>query len=382
MPNINISTKVNATKESGVTSSTKTDVNDVTSDGNSFKEFLSHQINASKPNQNNESEKTSDKKVKEAKENIDQLRNADENSVDSNMTATINPTALSSGTAPNPQADVDISTSNTEIDSQTKGKDRLELALNTSSKKTDVAIEKALVTPTKTNEDIGEMTDFAKTMGKAFSTNSDNVKYSNPEIIDKTPRTAVGDIATTVETKRALISSLVNNDSSTNTLFIQAQPTINQIPGNENVSNFSVHSKVGSYEWTDEVANKLTYMVSEKLQSAQLHINPEHLGPIEVKIQIDNDKQTTIHFSALHADTRQALENAIPQLKSILTDNGVNLANCSVDPNAFANSFNHQQQQNQSQRNPSAATSEKENFIDNTIKSSQTSIPGSVDLFV
>ena len=252
MPNINISTKVNATKESGVTSSTKTDVNDVTSDGNSFKEFLSHQINASKPNQNNESEKTSDKKVKEAKENIDQLRNADENSVDSNMTATINPTALS-GTAPNPQANVDISTSNTEIDSQTKGKGRLELALNTSSKKTDVAIEKALVTPTKTNEDIGEMTDFAKTMGKAFSTNSDNVKYSNPEIIDKTPRTAVGDIATTVETKRALISSLVNNDSSTNPLFIQAQPTINQIPGNENVSNFSVHSKVGSYEWTDEV---------------------------------------------------------------------------------------------------------------------------------
>ncbi len=87
--------------------------------------------------------------------------------------------------------------------------------------------------------------------------------------------------------------------------------------------------------WGDEVGSRVKWMVNSQVQSAELKMNPAHLGPIEVKISVQND-QTTIHFSAQNIAVREALDAAMPRLREMLNDSGVNLADVDVSDQSFA----------------------------------------------
>ncbi len=87
--------------------------------------------------------------------------------------------------------------------------------------------------------------------------------------------------------------------------------------------------------WGEEVGSRVKWMVSSQVQSAELKMNPSHLGPVEVKISVQND-QTTIHFSAQNGAVREALDSAMPRLREMLADNGVNLADVDVSDQSFA----------------------------------------------
>ncbi len=87
--------------------------------------------------------------------------------------------------------------------------------------------------------------------------------------------------------------------------------------------------------WGEEVGSRLKWMVNSQVQSAELKMNPSNLGPVEVKISVQND-QTTIHFSAQNGAVREALDSAMPRLREMLADNGVNLADVDVSDQSFA----------------------------------------------
>ncbi|MBL1261591.1 MAG: flagellar hook-length control protein FliK [Thiotrichaceae bacterium] len=87
--------------------------------------------------------------------------------------------------------------------------------------------------------------------------------------------------------------------------------------------------------WGEEVGSRIKWMVNSQVQSAELKMNPANLGPIEVKISVQND-QTTIHFSAQNSVVREALDAAMPRLREMLGDNGVNLADVEVSDQSFA----------------------------------------------
>jgi flagellar hook-length control protein FliK len=379
MPNINIATNIVSGKTTNTASSAKSSAEDTNTDNNTFKDMLSNQMNSTnKPSNTNKAEASKEKKNDDAKETKEASPDTDEtqttitsNNVNPAILATVFQNASS--------------TSTTATEPQIDGKAAaLDLSNLTSKEKKALTLPSdAELNASKTigDEDQKVDDDNLAAMGKSFAAIADKVKYAKPEMIDKVPQTVISNNLTTSETTDALISSLTTNEPSISSPFLQTQQIAAQAPVNDINNKFSLNTTVNAYGWTNELANKLTYIVGEKLQSAQLQLNPMHLGPIEVKIQIDNDKQTTIHFSALNADTRQALETAIPQLKSMLTDNGVNLANCTVNPDAFSSNMNQQRQQNQAQKNTSP-TPEKENNTSSTTITGQVSISGSVDLFV
>ncbi|VAW89275.1 hypothetical protein MNBD_GAMMA17-1230 [hydrothermal vent metagenome] len=87
--------------------------------------------------------------------------------------------------------------------------------------------------------------------------------------------------------------------------------------------------------WGEEMASRVKWMVNSQVQSAELKMNPSHLGPVEVKISVQSD-QTTIHFSAQNGAVREALDSAMPRLREMLADNGVNLADVDVSDQSFA----------------------------------------------
>jgi len=98
---------------------------------------------------------------------------------------------------------------------------------------------------------------------------------------------------------------------------------------NTQTTNDKVSSPVGSTAFNDEVGGKVTWMASQKVQSASLQITPEHMGPVEVRISMQ-DGATSVAFSANHADTRAALEQALPRLREMFATQGLTLSDASV----------------------------------------------------
>jgi flagellar hook-length control protein FliK len=92
---------------------------------------------------------------------------------------------------------------------------------------------------------------------------------------------------------------------------------------------------VGADGWGQELGNRVQWLAHNNVQAAELRINPPHLGPIEIRINVDQD-QASVSFSSQHAVTRDALEAAIPRLRDMLGDNGLNLANVNVSSQSFS----------------------------------------------
>jgi flagellar hook-length control protein FliK len=94
-------------------------------------------------------------------------------------------------------------------------------------------------------------------------------------------------------------------------------------------AELQIGARVGSHVWRDEVAAKLTWMVDRGIQHGTLRLSPENLGPLEVRITTQND-QVSVWFGAAHADTRAALENALPRLREMFAAQGMSLADAGV----------------------------------------------------
>jgi len=88
-------------------------------------------------------------------------------------------------------------------------------------------------------------------------------------------------------------------------------------------------SPVGSSAWEDEIGTHLTWMTQKGLETGSLRVSPEHLGPVEVNISVQNG-DASVWFAANHPDTRAALEQALPRLREMFANQGMNLADSGV----------------------------------------------------
>lgn len=92
-------------------------------------------------------------------------------------------------------------------------------------------------------------------------------------------------------------------------------------------------ASVGTDGWTEELGARLTWMTHQGVQSATLQLSPEHLGPLQVSISVQHGA-ASVWFGAAHADTRQALEQAMPQLRQMLSGQGLTLTDSGVSRDA------------------------------------------------
>ena len=127
-------------------------------------------------------------------------------------------------------------------------------------------------------------------------------------------------------------SQLVTSQASAATAIPQATlaaMTGTSISNQPASSAQTVATPLGSAAWGDDFSQKVNWMVSQKNQVAELHLNPPNLGPLDVVIKI-TDNQATAFFTSPHAMVRDAVESALPKLRELLADNGIMLSNASV----------------------------------------------------
>lgn len=96
-----------------------------------------------------------------------------------------------------------------------------------------------------------------------------------------------------------------------------------------NTAALEVKTPVGSGAWADELGAKITWAAHQGIESASLRLSPAHLGPVEVKISVQ-DGGTSVWFGAAQADTRAALEQALPRLREMFSTQGLTLADAGV----------------------------------------------------
>jgi flagellar hook-length control protein FliK len=91
----------------------------------------------------------------------------------------------------------------------------------------------------------------------------------------------------------------------------------------------SIPVDVGAPQWPKAVAAELVMLGHQKVESATLRLSPEHLGHIEVQIHLEA-KVINLTFGAAHAETRNALEHALPQLRDGFAQAGLTLGEATV----------------------------------------------------
>ena len=91
-----------------------------------------------------------------------------------------------------------------------------------------------------------------------------------------------------------------------------------------------VQVPVGQAGWDSAVGERIQWMVSRNVQQAEIKLTPPEMGPLEIKISVQND-QTQVQFVANHAATRDALEASIPRLREMFGEINLNLANVDVN---------------------------------------------------
>lgn len=97
----------------------------------------------------------------------------------------------------------------------------------------------------------------------------------------------------------------------------------------ENRTELQVQARVGTPVWREEVGAKISWMIERGIQHGTLRLSPENLGPMEVRITTQDDK-VSVWFGAAHADTRAALENALPRLREMFASQGLSLSDAGV----------------------------------------------------
>ncbi|MBS1189613.1 MAG: flagellar hook-length control protein FliK [Rhodocyclaceae bacterium] len=91
----------------------------------------------------------------------------------------------------------------------------------------------------------------------------------------------------------------------------------------------TVATPIGNSRWGQDFGQQVVWLAKNDQQVAQLNINPPQLGPMHITLNLSGD-QASAMFVSPHAEVRQAIQDAMPQLREMLAGAGINLGQANV----------------------------------------------------
>ncbi len=91
----------------------------------------------------------------------------------------------------------------------------------------------------------------------------------------------------------------------------------------------TIATPVGRQGWADEVGQHILWTAKSDSSRADLVLNPPELGRIEVSIHMNGD-QANASFMAANPAAREALQDAMPRLRELMSQAGVQLGQADV----------------------------------------------------
>ncbi len=126
-----------------------------------------------------------------------------------------------------------------------------------------------------------------------------------------------------------------------------------------------VSAALGDSVWPEEFGQKITWLATQRLQTAELKLNPAHLGPIEVSLKITSEQgvqQLTAQFMSHNPQVREAIEANLPRLREIMAESGITLTDTSVGADTSRQDAQNRQQAPAYSHSPSSENANNTNI--------------------
>ncbi len=137
------------------------------------------------------------------------------------------------------------------------------------------------------------------------------------------------------ETFKQTLVSLAGSEQKAPEISTEMLPTPKPI--DTRMDSTAITKPLSHPGWSKDLGEHIMWMNNKDISAAEIKLNPAHLGPISIRIDVSQDNQTSILFTAQHAETKEALESSIPKLKEMLLGQQLNLVNVNISQNSSSN---------------------------------------------
>lgn len=113
----------------------------------------------------------------------------------------------------------------------------------------------------------------------------------------------------------------------------------------EALQQLPVDITFGQAGWADRVAERTALLAAQNVKVAELQLDPPELGPLQVKISVNQDQQAHVSFVATNGQVREVLDQTLTRLRELFTGQGLELAGASVSEHSFHDSGQGREQE-------------------------------------
>ena len=169
--------------------------------------------------------------------------------------------------------------------------------------------------------------------GKAGALGDANKDINSPKSIPKNDSEAVTALGVSMSEQPGNRQNSQGGDAQSNA-DESIQTRANSLQG-------QIHASFGSLQWSEEISQKLVFMISANMHCAVLNLNPENLGPLKILISVQ-DQLVNSTFVSNSADVRQGLQDGMENLRASMEKSGLILGQVDI---RSAKSFQESQDQ-------------------------------------
>jgi flagellar hook-length control protein FliK len=99
--------------------------------------------------------------------------------------------------------------------------------------------------------------------------------------------------------------------------------------------NAAIEAPVRSPAFAAELGDKVVWLASRQGQFAELSLNPPQMGALEVRLNLSGSGDASAQFFSPNPIVREAIDAALPRLREMLAQAGINLGEAEVREHAF-----------------------------------------------
>jgi len=169
--------------------------------------------------------------------------------------------------------------------------------------------------------------------GKAGALGDANKDTNSPKSIPKNDSEAITALGVSMSEQPGNRQNSQGGDAQSNA-DESIQTRTNSLQG-------QIHASFGSLQWSEEISQKLVFMISANMHCAVLNLNPENLGPLKILISVQ-DQLVNSTFVSNSADVRQGLQDGMENLRASMEKSGLILGQVDI---RSAKSFQESQDQ-------------------------------------
>ncbi|MAX33361.1 flagellar hook-length control protein FliK [Onishia taeanensis] len=181
-----------------------------------------------------------------------------------------------------------------------------------------------------------------------------------------------------------LLAALSSGDRLSGMAGTGATPASLATSAQAQIGSGALTAPIASQQWQQQLGQQLLGMTQRGDQQMELKLHPADLGPLSVSLKVAEHGGAQAQFLSAHAQVRNALEQAIPQLRDALAQQGITLGDTSVGHQASGQQPQEQSLAGRQSQGPGILGDTDEGAVDprSMLSSTTTNLmDGRVDLY-